>query len=243
MFDEFVDENLWASRSHRHWTTLASFTLQILAVGCLMVLPLLYTQALPQLQLISRFLEAPAPPPAPPPLTPHSSNRSVSNLSGSVLLQPPSIPRNIASLDEKEPPPSVDLGGLGVEGGTGSPGARNAVLNAIGHGINPLPPPPPAPTAKPPRVSHMMEGNLIHRVQPQYPQLARQARIQGVVLLGAIINTDGRIVDLKVLSGHPLLVQAAIEAVRQWRYRPYLLNDQPVEVETQVTVNFILGGS
>jgi protein TonB len=88
----------------------------------------------------------------------------------------------------------------------------------------------------------MMEGNLIHRVQPEYPQLARQARIQGTVVLRAIISRDGKIENLQVLSGHPLLAPAAIEAVRQWRYRPYLLNDQPVEVETRVTVNFTLSG-
>jgi protein TonB len=88
----------------------------------------------------------------------------------------------------------------------------------------------------------MMEGNLIHRVQPEYPLLARQARIQGTVVLRAIISREGRIEKLQVVSGHPLLAPAAIEAVRQWRYRPYLLNDQPVEVETQVTVNFTLSG-
>jgi len=87
-----------------------------------------------------------------------------------------------------------------------------------------------------------MEGNLIHRVQPEYPALAKQARIQGTVVLRAVINREGTIQDLQVLSGHPLLVQAAINAVRQWRYRPYYLNDQAVEVETQVTVNFTLSG-
>jgi len=87
-----------------------------------------------------------------------------------------------------------------------------------------------------------MEGNLIHRVQPEYPQLARQARIQGTVVLRAVISREGRIENLQVLSGHPLLVPAALDAVRQWRYRPYSLNDQPVEVETQITVNFTLTG-
>ena len=87
-----------------------------------------------------------------------------------------------------------------------------------------------------------MEGNLIHRVQPEYPQLARQARIQGTVVLRAVISREGRIENLQVLSGHPLLVPAALDAVRQWRYRPYSLNEQPVEVETQITVNFTLTG-
>jgi len=87
-----------------------------------------------------------------------------------------------------------------------------------------------------------MEGNLIRRVQPEYPALAKQARIQGTVVLRAVIDREGIIQDLQVMSGRPLLVQAAINAVRQWRYRPYYLNDQAVEVETQVTVNFTLSG-
>jgi protein TonB len=88
----------------------------------------------------------------------------------------------------------------------------------------------------------MMEGNLIYKVQPIYPSLARSARIQGSVLLRAIISRNGTIENLNVISGHPMLVGAAIDAVRQWRYRPYILNDEPVEVETQVTVNFSLSG-
>jgi protein TonB len=89
----------------------------------------------------------------------------------------------------------------------------------------------------------MMEGNLIYKVQPIYPPLARSARIQGSVVLRAVISRTGTIENLQVLSGHPLLVMAAREAVEQWRYRPYILNGEPVEVETQVTVNFLLAGN
>jgi protein TonB len=88
----------------------------------------------------------------------------------------------------------------------------------------------------------MMEGNLIYRVQPQYPALARQARVQGIVVLRAMISREGKIENLQVVSGPPLLVKSAINAVLQWRYRPYYLNNEPVEVETQVTVNFTLSG-
>jgi len=87
-----------------------------------------------------------------------------------------------------------------------------------------------------------MEGNLIHRVEPVYPHLAQMARIQGTVMLRAIISRTGSIENLQVISGHPMLVGAAIDAVRQWRYRPYILNGDPVEVETQVTVKFSVGG-
>lgn len=89
----------------------------------------------------------------------------------------------------------------------------------------------------------MMEGNLIRRVQPDYPPIARGARIQGQVLLAAVISKEGQIENLRVLAGHPMLVRAALEAVSQWRYRPYILNSQAVEVETQITVNFLLSGN
>ena len=88
----------------------------------------------------------------------------------------------------------------------------------------------------------MMQGNLVHRVEPVYPPLAKAARIKGPVVLQAIISKQGTIESLHVLSRHPMLVQAAVSAVQQWRYRPYELNGDPVEVETQVTVNFILSG-
>jgi protein TonB len=84
---------------------------------------------------------------------------------------------------------------------------------------------------------------LVHKVQPAYPALARSARIQGVVVLEAMISKQGTIENLRLLSGHPMLAPAAIDAVRQWRYRPYILNGEPVEVETQITVNFALGGN
>jgi protein TonB len=87
----------------------------------------------------------------------------------------------------------------------------------------------------------MLEGSLIRKVQPLYPPLAKTARIQGAVVLFAVISRAGTIDNLRVLSGHPMLVPAAIDAVKQWQYRPYILNHEPIEVETQITVNFVLG--
>jgi protein TonB len=86
----------------------------------------------------------------------------------------------------------------------------------------------------------MMEGSLIRRVEPQYPVIAKNMGVQGTVVLAAVISREGTIEQLQVVRGHPLLVQAALRAVREWRYRPYILNDAPVEVDTQITVNFIL---
>jgi protein TonB len=93
------------------------------------------------------------------------------------------------------------------------------------------------------RVSQgVSEGLLVHQVKPVYPALARSARIQGAVVLQAVIGKDGSIQNLKMISGHPMLAPAAIEAVKQWKYKPYFLNGEPVEVDTQITVNFTLAG-
>lgn len=86
-----------------------------------------------------------------------------------------------------------------------------------------------------------MQASLINQVKPVYPPLARQARVSGVVILEAVIGKDGSIAEVKVISGHPLLQQAAIDAVSQWKYKPTLLNNEPVEVQTTVTVTFSLG--
>jgi protein TonB len=90
--------------------------------------------------------------------------------------------------------------------------------------------------------SGVAQGNLINHPSPQYPAIARQARISGQVVLAATISKNGSIENLHVISGHPMLTQAALDAVRQWRYKPYMLNGEPTEVETTVTVNFNLGG-
>lgn len=102
---------------------------------------------------------------------------------------------------------------------------------------------PARPAAvRPLLISHLAEANLLRRVHPIYPAIARQAGVQGIVELRAIISKTGTIENLVVVSGHPMLSAAAIEAVKQWRYRPYLLNNEPVEVETEITVNFLLSG-
>ncbi len=242
MFDECGNGSAW-SNSQRGWTTLLSFAVQAFTVAALLLIPLLSIQGMPSLTLIVA-LSAPTPPPAPPPVVqPHDKGLLTSNMFGRTLMMPTRIPHDIANVNESDLPPAPDLAGeTGVPGGTGRPGAGNSVLFGLGAGTNPIPILSPPLAVRPVRISHMMEGNLIYRVQPEYPQLARQARIQGTVVLRAIIGRDGGIENLQVVSGHPLLVQAALDAVRQWHYRPYLLNEQPVEVETQITVNFMLSG-
>jgi len=238
--DSFCDSG-WSNRSHRGWTTLASFALQALVVGCLLTLPLLYTQGLPRLTLLAPQLLAPAPPPPQAPQSRIASSAVQSNIMGIRLVSPSQIPPTVNMLTETAPPPPmVDPNMIGISHGTGDTSGRGSVLEAI-LGSRQVLPPPPVAEHRPP-TSHMMEGNLILRVQPDYPSLARQVRVQGQVVLRAIISREGTIEKLQVLSGHPMLVQAAVDAVRQWRYRPYVLNGEPVEVETEVKVNFVLAG-
>ena len=134
---------------------------------------------------------------------------------------------------------------------TGDPNGTSRVLEGFAknsqQGFVPPTPPPPSAVQAETHVGPVRRGgdvqnaNLVYQVKPDYPHLARVARIQGAVILEAIIDREGRVENLQVLSGHPLLIQAARDAVQQWRYRPTLLNGEPIEVLTQVTVNFSLG--
>jgi protein TonB len=223
-----------------------SLLLQSALVTALAALPLFYTEALPKVALTS--LIAPGPPPPVPPSTPAEVEHRAapppqSDLIGQRLREPQAIPRSIARIEESEVPmPAVPAGGPGVPGGTGDPSAANP-LNAIVN-LAPLAPVLGATVSTLVRISQgVAQGFLVHQVKPVYPPLARQARIQGAVLLQAIIGKDGSIENLRLVSGHPMLAPAAFEAVRQWRYRPYTLNREPVEVQTEITVNFVLGGS
>jgi periplasmic protein TonB len=241
MFADSLLDSHWPNRSQRGWTTLASFAVQGLCVAAVLMLPLLYNQGLPKLHLVS--LGAPlGPPPGRRSLTAHhpSTASTQPNISPSIIVAPPEVPRGIER-GGTTPPPEDNGCPTCVPGGTGDIASGNVVPDSLGN-TAPVVPAPPVPVAQSPRVSVMMEGNLIQKVQPAYPPLARAGRIQGPVVLRALISKTGTIEKVRVLSGPPLLVRAAVDAVSQWRYRPYRLNGEPLEVETQVTVNFILSG-
>ena len=235
----------WEDTSRRTWSTVTSFAVQVMGLGILLLLPLVYTQGLPQLKLLSQSLiTTPTPPPGPPAeMVNSSSTRAVlSNFRNGILMRPDRIPRGIANVDDHGVVPLSATNW--VPGGAPQDGIPNGVLNSILSGSHPIMPPKPTPVARSTfRSSTMMQGYLIHRVEPGYPPLARAPRIQGQVRLQAIISKQGAIENLQVLTGHPMLVTAAVAAVRQWRYRPYVLNGEPVEVEIEITVNFVLSGS
>jgi protein TonB len=153
------------------------------------------------------------------------------------LVAPTKIPKDIKNVAEKEAPPSS----FGVAGMEGLGGSAGGVIGGLFAGT-------PAPKVKaetPKKVNisaGVAVGMLLQKVTPQYPPIAKAARVSGTVVLQATISKAGAIENLKVISGPAMLQQAALDAVRQWRYRPYLLNNEPVEVETSVNVIFSLGG-
>jgi protein TonB len=180
-----------------------------------------------------------APPPAATPIV--KAVKVQTELDNGQLRTPTAIPKKIAMLKEDEAPPSM---GGGVVGGVPGGVAGGQMGGVIGGIINSTPVAVPK-VATPQRVrvsAGVSQGLLIHQVKPTYPALARQARIQGGVVLQAVIGKDGSIQNLRAVSGHPMLTPAAIDAVKQWRYKPYYLNGEPVEVDTQITVNFTLAG-
>ena len=215
---------------------------QFLLIGVMILVPLIYTDALPKQQLMT-FLVAPPPPPPPPPppaATPVKVVKIASELVNGQLRQPTKIPQKVAIIKEEEAPPDLGAGGVpgGVPGGIPGGAAGGVIGGIISQTAN-----LPKVAVQRVRVSQgVASGYLIKKVQPNYPPLARQARIQGQVVLHAEISKEGTITNLQLISGHAMLAPAAIEAVKQWRYKPYLLNGEPVAVETEVIVNFSLSG-
>ncbi len=242
MFEDSLIESGNKLKTRRLSTTILSFLLQVGLICILILIPLIYTDALPKTQLMT-FLVAPPPPPPPPP-PPAAAVKVVkiqSEIINGQLRTPTKIPNKVQMIKEDEAPPDL---GAGVPGGVpgGIPGGSaggvmGGILSAGNVNI------PKVATPQRIRVSSgVSTGLLIKKVTPNYPPLAKQARIQGHVLLQAEISKEGTIQNLQLISGHPMLAPAAIEAVKQWRYKPYLLNGEPVAVETQVDVIFSLSG-
>ena len=239
MFEDSLLESAGRIRTRRSLTTATSLALQSLLLATLVLLPLFYTEALPGPLWLTRALVSPPPPPRGEPAPANTSRAGASGIRDGHLRMPRRIPSSIAHIVEEQLPSG---GSFGVPFGTPD-GAEGGVLRGIlsaGAIAAPLPPKAP-PTARLKISQGVVEGLLIHQVKPEYPHIALQTRTQGAVVLHAIIGRDGTITSLEVASGHPMLVSAALDAVRQWRYRPYMLNGEPVEVETSITVNFVLG--
>jgi len=244
IFENILLTSTVGQRSRRTWATTTSFFLLLLVIGVLFLIPLWFTEALPKQQQLLTFLEAPPPPP-PPTASPAPVKvvKVASNITSRQLRTPSRIPTKVRMINEEDAPPPVVAGGVvgGVPGGV--PGGQlggviGGIISSTSSAAVPTLP-KPVPTVQRVRVSQgVVNGLLINRVEPTYPPLAQQARIQGIVVLTAIIGKNGSVQHLQVVSGHPVLAPAAIAAVKQWRYKPYVLNGQALEVETTITVTF-----
>lgn len=245
MFADSLLDTSWAHRSRRSLTTLTSFGLQSVVVGLLLLIPILTTVALPPTRSVSTPITMGRHDPGP--ATPvHGNPHSAMSIVPVTrqLMMPSRMPNKIPQGIDSAPSDPIGSGNgpIGPIGtGVGDPNGFPIPLG----GSQPVMPvaPPPTPVAHPFRTSIMLQGSLIRRVEPVYPPLARTARIQGPVLLAAVIGKDGTMTELHAISGPPMLVRAAIDAVSQWRYKPYILNGEAIDVDTQITVNFVLGGN
>ena len=242
----FGDSLLEQSFKRRlRWPAVLAECLEAIVVALILLAPILSSQGLPQLGAshtvvpmgaVSRPAAVPNSAPVRGPAMPVTPNALFFSLHPveAVRAQP---------IGAGNPDPAPPCTGPNCVVGANSFGDPNSsmppTLFTATTPVRPLAPlsRPHAPV----RISQMNLGQLTHRVDPVYPPLAIPSRIQGPVVLAAVIARDGTIENLRVLSGNPMLVGAAVEAVRQWRYRPYVLDGEPVEVETQITVNFVLG--
>ena len=247
MFEQvFVDTR---ARTRRPAAVALSCAGQVVLIGTMVLLPLLRTEAIvpnPLLQILmpprhGSETQAPAP-------ETHSPNRRTSATAPRVFVphpftQPSRIPDRVVTGPDEPPAIFSGSGEMAFTGvSNGVPGGIPVEIPRV------VPPPKLSPPVAPPkphapvRVGGQVQAAKIrHQVLPVYPPLARQARIAGAVHLEAIIARDGVVRSLRVIGGHPLLVRAAVEAVEQWTYYPTLLNTEPVEVLTEIEVNFKLG--
>jgi protein TonB len=237
-------------RSPFQW--LGAIGFHILVVATLIIVPLYTTGTIRLSEFHETPLAAPPPPLAPAPapagraLAPHIPRpKAKLNYTLQKLAAPTAIPKNVPSGSDNAAEAAPDLGGVtgGVPGGVPG-GVIGGVVGGVWGGTGtavPTPPPQPPLVPKVVRVgSHLKAPRLTYSVDPAYPPLAREAHVWGTVVVEAVIDEHGNVVQARVVSGHPLLIDAALKAVLQWKYEPTTLNGQPVSVELQVQVHFSL---
>ena len=236
-------------RTQKPWTVIASLIGQMALIGLAILAPLVGTDALPH--RIS-WIALPEPPRAlphrPPQAAAKQANVVPSQITRKGLVLPAAIPERAVIIQDPDFVPAAG-DGVGVPGGfEGSNGLGNGVIDSLVRSMPPVaPPPPPVVARETPKPikritvgGNVQRGKLISGPLPVYPPLARQARVAGKVRLQAVISREGAILDLRAVSGHPLLIPAALAAVSHWMFSPTYLNGDAVEVATEIEVNFTL---
>jgi protein TonB len=236
--DSLVESQVFHVSSSRRWTTLASVGLQVAIASVVIVLPLLHPEALPFHRDAPKVLMPLMPkPPVPVVQTQREAAAAATTLPAESVTGP-LILRSSRGMQmaTNEPPSLVPIG----------TGMTDALPIGIGVGVGRGPVVSVAPTrasAAPLNVSTgVLQGMLIAPIRPVYPAIAKAAHVEGSVIVEAIISRTGTIETLRVVSGPPMLREAALDAIRAARYQPYRLNGEPTEVQTRITVNFRMGG-
>jgi periplasmic protein TonB len=241
MFDEMVVSSPNPKKTNKPWTVILSMIFQVAFLAVLILIPLIYTEALPKTMMATLLVAPPPPPPPPPPPIAQIVHvkPQVHLMDAGKLVTPKVIPKDIKIIKEDAP----DMSSMGMQGGVVggvAGGQMGGVIGGVIGGVGGAPPPPRPTQQRIRQGGQVQAAKLTNKVQPLYPPLARQTRISGTVRLHAIIAKNGTVEQLEVISGHPLLVQAALDAVRQWKYQPTTLNGEAVEVDTTIDVIFSL---
>ncbi len=245
MFEQSLVVKSTEMRRRKRWATALSLVVETTVIGAALMIPMFTTQALPPAPSLADIIHAPMGRPKPPHVDVFTEQhpQQVRQHLGNQLMQPDHIPTNIDRTAENRPPEEpVEVADNRPYIPGLPPGDPPRDPNAVDKFLpkDPVLPQEQKPTVYRPSTSSVMEGYLMRRVTPVYPQIARQIRLEGTVVLQAVISREGRIEQLQAVSGHALLIPAAVAAVQQWLYRPYLLNGNPVEVHTEIRVNFIM---
>lgn len=241
MFESSLLESGGKLKTKSSRWAIATFFLNTTALLIMVLIPIIYPAALPK-TVLSSLIVAPLPPPSAPPAVKQTAAAArtastVPQLIGNQLTIPPTIPAHINMIKDEGPISTNTF----VIGGDNTGNGNGNVISSLFDTPRPLAVVRPAVQQKPVKISDgVAKGYLVHQTRPVYPAIGVASRTQGTVTLTAIISKNGTIENLRVLSGPQLLQQAAIDAVREWRYRPYMLNGDPVEVETQINVIFSL---
>jgi protein TonB len=235
--DSLMESGNGIKRKNKFWSFVA-FLLNTGALFALVIWPLLHPEALPR-QMMATLMVAPSPPPPPAQKAPTPKAQVKSELISKELWTQSRISRETRQVNEAAIPESIVSLTNMRDLSSGIPGGIGAIIDSVAIG-RPAVVKPKAPISLSVS-SGVMAGNLLVKTLPQYPAIPKAAHIQGTVVLQATISKSGSIQNLRVMSGPPTLQQAAMDAVRSWRYKPYLLNGQPVEVETTINVVFNLG--
>ena len=229
-------------RPRNPWAAIGSLAFLSVLLLAVVGIPLFHTDPLPKRETLTMlYLQ-------PPPAGSNATKLRAPSLPSTYTPTSIAIPTPAHKTQEAPPPPVGTTGGVvgGVPGGIVG-GVPGGVFSEVLGSARSVPivakTPDPTPVKRIRVASRVVEANLIHDVTPQYPPEAGRARIEGTVVLMAVICTDGSVKDVRIESGLPILAQAAMDAVKQWHYKPYMVDGEPVEVDSRITINFTLSAS